>query len=295
MTLDAKGLRRGEAFVEGDEQAAFAALDLPFIPPELREGADALERMLAGGVPRLVTIGDIRGDLHTHTVWSDGSASVAEMAAAARARGYQYYGVSDHSYSLRIANGLDAERLRQQAEEVAAAATGLRILRACEIEVHSDGHLDLDEAALAALDYAIASVHSGQRGDRGVVTARTLAAIANPYVDIIAHPTGRMPLHREPMDLDFDLIFAEAARTETALEINADYHRLDLDAPLAKRAAGAGVVITINSDAHSADGLGNMLFGVMAARRAWLVPEQILNCWPVDDILARRARRIARD
>ncbi|MGI8856553.1 MAG: hypothetical protein ACR2JW_12440, partial [Thermomicrobiales bacterium] len=159
---------------------------------------------------------------------------------------------------------------------------------------HSDGHLDLDEAALAALDYAIASVHSGQRGDRSVVTARTLAAIANPYVDIIAHPTGRMPLHREPMDLDFDAVFAEAVRTETALEINADYHRLDLDAPLAKRAADVGVVITINSDAHSTDGLGNMIFGVMAARRAWLTPEQILNCWPVEEILARRVRRTAR-
>jgi DNA polymerase (family X) len=293
FTLDAAGLRRGETFIEGDEQAAFDALGLPFIPPELREGGDALAQITAVGLPRLVTLDDIRGDLHTHTVWSDGGATVAEMAAAARERGYQYYGISDHSHSLRIANGLDAARLRQQAEEIAAAAAGIRVLRACEIEVHSDGHLDLDDDALAALDYAIASVHSGQRGDRAIVTARTLAAIANPYVDIIAHPTGRMPLHREPMDLDFEAIFAEAARTETALEINADYHRLDLDAPLARRAAAAGVVITINSDAHSAAGLGNMIFGVMAARRAWLAPEHILNCWPVDDILARRARRLA--
>jgi DNA polymerase (family 10) len=291
FTLDTMGLRRGETFVEGDEQAAFDALGLPFIPPELREGGDALEQIIANGLPRLVGIEDIRGDLHTHTVWSDGNASVAEMAAAARERGYQYYGVSDHSHSLRIANGLDAARLRQQAEEIAVVAD-IRVLRACEIEVHNDGHLDLDDSALAALDYAIASVHSGQRGDRAVVTARTLAAIANPYVDIIAHPTGRMPLHREPMDLDFEAVFAEAARTETALEINADSHRLDLDAPLAKQAAAAGVVITINSDAHSTAGLGNMPFGVMTARRAWLTPEQILNCWPGEDILARRARRI---
>lgn len=293
FALDGSGLRRGDAYIEGDEREAFAAIGLPFVPPELREGGDALARVLAGGVPRLVTLDDIRGDLHTHTVWSDGGASVAEMAAAAAERGYRYYGVSDHSSSLRIANGLDAERLRRQAEEVAAVASGVRVLRACEIEVHSDGHLDLDEAALASLDYAIASVHSGQRGDRSVVTARTVAAIANPYIDIIAHPTGRMPLHREPMDLDFDAVIAEAAQTETALEINADYHRLDLDAPLAQRAAEGGVTITINSDAHSTAGLGNMIFGVMTARRAWLAPEQILNCWPVEEILARRARRLA--
>jgi DNA polymerase (family 10) len=162
------------------------------------------------------------------------------------------------------------------------------------MEVHSDGRLDLDDATLATLDYAIASVHSGQRGDRATVTRRTVAAIRNPFVDIIAHPTGRMPLHREPMDLDLDAVIAEAVRTETSLEINADYHRLDFDAPIARRAAEAGVIMTINSDAHSPSGLGNMLFGVMTARRAWLAPEQVHNCWPVEEILARRARRIAR-
>jgi len=175
------------------------------------------------------------------------------------------------------------------------APRGLAAPRRSDAARHRrDGHLDLDDSALAALDYAIASVHSGQRGDRAVVTNRTIAAIANPYIDIIAHPTGRMPLHREPMDLDFDAIFAAAARTETALEINADYHRLDFDAVHAERAAAAGVVITINSDAHSVAGLGNMIFGVMTARRAWLTPEQVLNTWPAEEILARRARRIAR-
>ncbi len=291
--LDSAGLHRDGQLVAGDEQAAFAVLRLPFIPPELREGADALARIQATGIPRLVELTDIKGDLHTHSEWSDGSGTIAEMAAAAAARGYAYYGVSDHSYSLRIANGLDAARLRAQATEVRAVSANITLLRACEIEVHSDGHLDLDDATLATLDYAIASVHSGQRGDRAVVTQRTLAAIANPYIDIIAHPTGRMPLHREPMDLDFDAVFAAAVRTETSLEINADYHRLDFDAPIAQRAAEAGVIITINSDAHSAQGLSNMIFGVMTARRAWLRPAQVLNCWEASDILARRARRIA--
>lgn len=293
FTLDTQGLRRGETWVEGDETAAFAALGLPDIPPELREGADALNTIIAAGLPRLVTLTDVHADLHTHTIYSDGTGSVAEMAAAAAAHGYAFYGISDHSVSLKIAHGLDATRLREQAAEIAVTETPVRLLRSCEVEVLSDGRLDLDTATLAALDYAIASVHSGQRGDRAAVTARTLAAIRNPYVDIIGHPTGRLLLHREPMDLDLDAVIAAAAEAGTALEINADYHRLDLDAPYARRAADAGVILTVNSDAHSPDGLDNMRFGVMTARRAWLPPAALLNCWPADDMLARRARRLS--
>ncbi len=293
FTLDGTGLRRGDRYVEGDERAAFAALDLPFIPPELREGAEAFEAIRADGVPRLIEIADIRGDLHLHTVWSDGTGTVAEMAAAAHACGYAYLGISDHSRSLSIANGLDAERLRQQAEEIAGAQSAIRILRASEIEVRSDASVDFDAETLSRLDYAIASVHSGQRGDRAVVTGRTLAAIANPYIDIIAHPTGRILLHREQMDLDIDAVINAAIAHTTALEINADYHRLDLDPTYARQAAQAGAILTINSDAHSPNGLSNMLFGVMMARRAWLTPEQVLNCWPAEEILARRARRLA--
>ena len=291
FVLDGAGLRRGETFVEGDEAAAFAALGLPFIPPELREGADALAVIRRAGLPRLIEPGDVRGDLHTHTTWSDGVGTVAEMAAAAQARGYAYYGVSDHSQTLRIANGLDARRLREQAAAIAAHHDAIRLLHGCEIEVRADGALDLDEATLASLDYAIASVHSGQRGAPETVTARAIAAIENPYVDILAHPTGRILLHRAPMDLDMDAVIAAAARTGTALEINGDYHRLDLDAPIARRAAAAGVVIAVNSDAHSPDGLAAMEFGVMMARRAWLAPAQVLNCWPVEEVLAWRGSR----
>ncbi len=290
--LDTSGLHRGNVYVEGDETAAFAALGLPFVPPELREGATALERIATNGVPRLVEMTDIRGDLHTHTTWSDGSATVAQMLAGAHEHGYTYYGISDHSGGLKIANGLNATRLAEQAAEIAATLSPVRVLRSSEVEVHNDGHLDFDDATLAMLDYAIAAVHSNQRGDRAAVTQRTLAAIANPYIDIVAHPTGRLLLHREPMDLDFDPIFAAAAATQTALEINADYHRLDLDASLARRAADAGVVITTNSDAHGVEGLSNLIFGVMTARRAWLRPEELLNCWPADEILARRAHRL---
>jgi DNA polymerase (family 10) len=318
FTLDGTGLRQGESYVEGDEAAAFAALGLPFIPPELREGGAALDEIVRSGVPRLIAPEDVRGDLHTHTEWSDGTGTVAEMAAAAAARGYAYYGIADHSQTLKIANGLTPERLRAQRAEIEALDSGFavrgsgrsisrasnseprtpnpfRVLQGCEIEVRSDGALDLDEATLAALDFAVASVHSGQRGERAVVTDRTLKAMASPYVDIIAHPTGRLILHRESMDIDIDVLIVAAVETETALEMNGDYHRLDLDPPLARRAAAAGVVITINSDAHSVDGLDSMLFGVMMARRAWLAPEQVLNCWPVEEILARRARRIARE
>jgi len=293
FTLDAQGLRQGKVWVEGDEVAAFAALDLPIIPPELREGAVALDAILAHGLPRLVTLADIRGDLHTHTTNSDGSGTVAEMIAAAIRQGYSYYGISDHSVSLKIAHGLDATRLRAQAAEIASIDTPLRVLRSCELEVLGDGRLDLDDTTLATLDYAIASVHSGQRGDRATVTMRTLAAIRNPYVDIIGHPTGRLLLHRESMDLDLDAVIGAAAETATALEINGDYHRLDLDAPIARRVADAGVILTVNSDAHGPNGLNKMHYGVMTARRAWLPPEKLLNCWPVEDILARRARRLA--
>jgi DNA polymerase (family 10) len=293
FTLDGTGLRQGDTYVDGDEAVAFAALGLPFIPPELREGGLALDHILRSGVPRLVELMDVRGDLHTHTEWSDGTGTVTEMIAAAAARGYQYYGIADHSQTLKIANGLTPERLHTQRTEIAAAANGIRVLQGCEIEVRSDGSLDLDDATLAALDFAVASVHSGQRGDRSVVTERTLRAMASRYVDIIAHPTGRLILHREPMDIDIDALIAGAIQTQTALEINGDYHRLDLDPPLARKAASAGVVISINSDAHSIDGLTSMLFGVQMARRAWLTPEQVLNCWPVEDILARRARRVS--
>lgn len=292
FTLDDTGLRHGDRYVEGDERAAFEALDLPFIPPELREGT-AFEAIRADGVPRLIEIADIRGDLHMHTVWSDGTGTVAQMAAAAHARGYAYLGISDHSRSLPIANGLDAERLRQQAEEIAGVQSAIRVLRASEIEVRSDASVDFDTETLSRLDYAIASVHSGQRGDRAIVTGRTLAAIANPYIDIIAHPTGRILLHREQMSLDIDAVINAAIAHTTALEINADYHRLDLDPTYARQAAQAGVILTINSDAHSPDGLDNMIFGSMMARRAWLTPEQVLNCWPAEEILARRARRLA--
>ncbi len=292
FTLDKYGLRRGETWVEGDETAAFAALGLPPIPPELREGADALGRIIAHGLPRLVTEGDIRADLHTHTTWSDGSGTVAEMVAAAAARSYAAYGITDHSVSLKIANGLDASRLSVQRAEIAALQTPVRVLQGCEVEVRSDGSLDLDDATLAALDYAVASVHMGQRGDRETVTARTVAAIRHPYVDIIGHPTGRLLLHREPMDLDIDAVIAAAAESGTVLEINGDPHRLDLDAALARKAADAGVLLAVNSDAHAAATLVYMHFGVMTARRAWLPPEKLVNCWPADEFLARRAERL---
>jgi DNA polymerase (family 10) len=220
-------------------------------------------------------------------LWSDGAASVREMAAAAAARGYSLLGITDHSQSLGVAGGLDVEQLRLQRSEIDAAngEVGPKLLAGAEIEVHRDGSLDYDDETLAGLDVVVASLHSGLRQPREEVTARLLRVLENPNVDIIAHPSGRLIERREGGDFDWDRVFEVAARTETALEINADPARLDLDPSLASRASGAGCLVTINCDAHHPTGFSLMEYGVAMGRRAWLKPGQILNCWSPADIL----------
>src|SRR5215204_73080 len=261
------------------EEEAYASRGLPFIPPELRSGREEFER--TEEIPSLVRLRDINGEFHAHTTWSDGAASVREMADAAAARGYSVLGITDHSQGLAVAGGLDPERLRSQKIEIDAAngEAGIRLLAGAEVEVHRDGSLDFDDETLAALDVVVASLHSGLRQPREELMSRLIRVLKNPNVDIIAHPSGRLIERREGGDFDWDHVFAVAAKTGTALEINADPARLDLDPAHARRASQAGCLITINCDAHHPSGFSLMEYGVAMARRAWLKPDQILNCW----------------
>jgi DNA polymerase (family X) len=277
------------------EEEVYASHGLPFIPPELRTGHEEFERFAE--IPSLVTLGDINGEFHAHTTWSDGAASVRQMADAAAARGYNVLGITDHSQGLAVAGGLDVERLRLQRIEIddANGETGVRVLAGAEVEVHRDGSLDFDEETLAGLDVVVASLHSGLRQPREELMSRLIRVLKNPNVDIIAHPSGRLIERREGGDFDWDRVFAVAAQTGTALEINADPARLDLDPAHAYRASQVGCLITVNCDAHHPSGFSLMEYGVAMARRAWLKPDQILNCWSrvrIAEWLSSRSRPV---
>ncbi|MCS6869957.1 MAG: DNA polymerase/3'-5' exonuclease PolX [Anaerolineae bacterium] len=273
----------GREILCATEEEVYAQLDLPYIPPELREDRGEIEAARANALPKLVEIGDIRADLHMHTTWSDGRLSVREMAWQARERGLQYIVITDHSQSLGVANGLSVERLWAQREEIervqAEFGDSLRIYHGVELEIRADGTLDYPDDVLAALDVVIASLHTALRQDRATITARLLNAINNPHVDIIGHPRGQLIPDREPADLDMDAVFAAALATDTALEINANPHRLDLDSAHAHQALKLGIKLAINTDAHSAADFAVLPFGVRTARRAWASAEQIINTW----------------
>lgn len=261
------------------EEEAYRLHGLPWIPPELREGD--LEFTRWAEIGELVTIADIKGEFHAHTTWSDGGASIEEMARAAAARGYAFFGITDHSHGLGVAGGLDPERLREQRVALAAIGEvdGVTLLAGSEVEVHRNGALDYDEETLSNLDVVVASLHSGLRQPRDEITERLVGILRNRNVDIVAHPSGRLIERRQGGDFDWDRVFAVAGETGTALEINADPARLDLDWRRAREAAAAGCLITINCDAHSPTGLGLMAYGIAMARKAWLKPPRILNCW----------------
>ena len=271
------------------EEEVYAALGLPFIPPELREGRGEIETALGGHLPTLVRLDDLRGDLQFHTTWSDGQHSLLEMAQAARAVGLAYALVTDHSHSLGVARGLTSEDLRRQRAEVEEVNRRMggtfRLLAGTEVEVRADGSLDFPDGVLAELDLVVAAVHSGLRQDREQVTARMLAAIRNPHVDIVAHPTGRVIGEREGADLDMEPIFRAAAETGTALEVNAYPKRLDLRDVHVRRAIEMGVKLAISSDAHDANSFAVLPFGVATARRGWATAADVINTWPVEEVL----------
>jgi DNA polymerase (family 10) len=277
------------------EEETYAFLDLPFIEPELREDGGEIEAARAGRVPALIAQSDLRGDCHTHSEWSDGVHPIEVMAEACRRRGYAYQVLTDHSISLAIARGLAPERVeaqraiiaelnarfeREEREGTAPPETppeGFRLLHGCELEVRADGALDYEDDLLARFDVVVASVHVSRRQPRDELTRRTLNAIRSPHVDIVAHPSGRMIQTRDDLDLDWEVVYAEAARTGTALEMNGSPHRLDLSAERARRALEAGCVLTIDSDAHNTRELDYVRWGTSQARRAWVEPANVLN------------------
>ena len=260
------------------EQEVYRARGTSWIPPELRRGGDEFDR--TGDIDRLLTIEDIRGEFHSHSTWSDGAASITEMAAAAAERGYQFLGISDHSRGLAVANGLDPARLAAQRREIEAAGSNQRVwlFAGSEVEVSRDGRLDFDDNVLAELDVVIASLHVGLRQPRGQLTERLVGVLNNPNVDIVAHPSGRLIERREGGDFDWDRVFTVAAQTGTALEINADPARFDLSDRLAEQALKAGCLLTINCDAHHPNGIAALEYGIAVARRACAQTQQILNC-----------------
>jgi len=297
LALSGAALWRGSVFVPTPDEAVFySALGLDFVPPELREGRGEIEAAAHHALPRLVERAELRGLLHCHTPYSDGSNSVEELAVACRDAGYEYVGITDHSQAAAYAGGLKAEDLARQAheiDEVNARLEGIRVLKGVEADILQDGRIDFDDAILARLDFVIASVHSRFNMGEREMTARILAAMDNPHLTILGHPTGRLLLSRDPYGLDLEAVIEKAAATGVALEINADPHRLDLDWRVLRHARGRGVAISIGADAHNVSGLANVEYGVGIARKGWLGPADILNALPVEAFLAHAARRRA--
>jgi len=290
LSLSEYGFKRDdEEILCPEEIDVYQTLGLQLIPPELREDRGEIEAAEQGRLPDLVELGDLRGDLHCHSDWSDGACTIEEMALAAIARGYEYLLISDHTQSLGIANGLNVERLRQQQQAIAsvnARHPGFRLLHGCELEIMADGSLDFPDQVLAELDIVVASIHSGLRQDRDTITRRVLSAVRNPHVDIIGHPTGRLLGQREPSEVDIEAVLREAARHGTIIEVNAIPARLDLDDVYIRQAKDLGVRLAVNSDAHSIDGLDTIRFGIATARRGWAEARDIVNTLPIDNLLA---------
>jgi DNA polymerase (family 10) len=268
------------------EQAVYEALGIPFCPPELRE------EPFRGEPPRLLEIGDIRGDLHCHTTWSDGRATVRELGEAARARGYEYVAVCDHTPNVRVVPGVTGDDLRRQGEEISAANEKLapfRILRGAECDILPDGSLDLPDDILAELDWVTASLHAGQRTPGPELTRRVTEAMRHPAVRALSHPTGRLIGYRPPNALDLEETIAVALETGVALEVNGLPRRLDLSGEHVRQAITAGARIVVNTDAHSTQGLGNIELAVATARRGWATAADVVNTRSLDELLAHSA------
>jgi DNA polymerase (family 10) len=269
------------------EEDVYATVGLPWIPPELRENQGEIEAAREGRLPRLVTAADLRGDLHAHTDWSDGHHSLERLVAAAEARGYEYVIVSDHSRSLTIAGGLGLDELRAQRAAIRGlqARFRIRILAGSECDVLADGSLDFPDEALAELDVVLAAVHSRFNQPRAEMTARIVRALGNPWVNVLAHPTGRRIGSREPYDVDLEAVLAAAREHGKAVEINGSPERLDLSDIHARRAAALGVPVAISTDTHYLRELDNVDLGVAVARRAWLQAGDVLNARPLASLL----------
>lgn len=282
-----------EKIAGADEEGIYRALGMPWIPPEIREAAGEIEAALAGRLPDLVELKDIRGDLHAHSNWSDGHSTMEQMAYAAMERGYEYLAITDHSSGLGFI-GLTIERIYEQREAIDALNEeyeDFRLLQGIEVNIRGDGTLDYPDDVLARFDVVTASIHGGLNQSRERITERMLSAIRNPHVDIIGHPSGRLINKRDPSDFDEEAVFAAAAETGTALEINSQPDRLDLKDSHARRAMDAGADFAIDSDSHAADQLGLVRYGTATARRGWVEKDRVLNTLPLDALLKRLQRQ----
>jgi DNA polymerase (family 10) len=284
------GERRTGPLVAGATEAEmYAAVGLPLIPPELREDRGEIEAAAAGSLPRhLITVADIRGDLQMHSTWSDGKLSIAQMLDACAARGYEYCAMTDHSKTLAMVRGLDAQRLAEQwreMDEVTAGRTGIRLLRSMEIDILRDGSLDLEDEVLERLDLVVVSIHTLLDLPEARQTRRIVAALRHPHVHVLGHPTGRLINRRNPMAFDLEEVLQCAAEYGVAVELNAQPDRLDLRDTQIARARELGVKVVISTDAHHARELEFMRYGVEQARRAWLEPEHVLNTLPLERFL----------
>lgn len=273
------------------EAELYAFLGLDWMPPEMRENRGEIQAARKHALPQLIEIGDLRGELHGHTTWSDGTASVMEMAEAAHARGYRYWNVSDHSVGLGVVQGVDAEKLRRQRVEIDAAnrhfaeqGIDFRLLQGSEVEILADGTLGLPDTVLATLDVVVASIHSAQRQDRETITARCLKAVHNPHVHILGHPTGRLIGSRPPTEIDMEQVLQACAATGTVVEINANPARLDVNEIYARRAVELGCKLAISCDAHATDGMDIIEYGIAVARRAWLTPDDVINTRSMEEM-----------
>ena len=268
-----------------EESGVYAALGIPFCPPELRE------QPFRGEPPPLVEVGDVRGDLHCHTTWSDGKASVGEMATATRDLGYEYIAICDHTQNVRVVPGLDADDLRRQGEEIAAANDELapfRVLRGSEVDIRRDGELDLPDDILSELDWVQLSLHAGQREQGDTLTRKVTEAMRHPAVSCLSHPKGRIINHRPPNALDLERVFEVALELGVALETNGLPDRLDLSGPEVRLAVEAGVAIVASTDAHSIRGLGNMRLAIATARRGWATAADVVNTRPLAELPLKR-------
>jgi DNA polymerase (family 10) len=286
--LNEYGLFKGERMVAGrDEEGIYKKLKLTYIEPLLREDRGEIEAAKNNSLPELIQIGDIRGDFHMHTIASDGSCKISEMAEAAKEIGYKYICITDHSRSSAIANGLSAKELAGQIKQIRnlnEKIKGITIFAGSEVDILADGSLDFDNKLLADLDFVIASVHSGMTSPRERVTKRTLKAMDNPYINCIGHPTGRLIGQREAMDLDIAAVIEHAAQTNTALEVNANPWRLDLKDIHCRMAIDSGVKLVIGTDAHSITGLDLMTFGVATSARGWATKANVVNTLSVTKV-----------
>jgi DNA polymerase (family 10) len=295
LLLNEYGLFQGDRTIAGaEERDVYAALGIDWIPPELREDRGEIGAALEHRLPGLLDRADLRGDLHTHSLWTDGRATILEMAQQASAVGLEYFAVTDHSQRLSMVHGLDPIRLGEQAREieaVAAKVSGIKILRGIEVDILEDGSLDLPDSTLEGLDWVVASVHSKLDQDGPTMTERLVRAIRNRYVDVIGHPSGRLIGHRQPSNFDLDEVLHVAREEGCALEVNSQPNRLDLVDTACMAAKRAGVKMVISSDSHHPRGFAGLEYGVNQARRGWVEPSDVLNTRPLADLRQRRSFR----